>query len=190
MSDAIPKKNKTTYEDILKLPDNVLGEIVNGELFVSPRPSGPNIYAASSLCAELDPPFSKGKGGGPGGWWVLVEPEIEFQKDTQHFVPDLAGWRKERMPKLPEKNVFTVTPDWVCEVLSPSNMRLDKTEKAPKYATFGVRYLWFINPRDKTLDVFRLETGKWVLLSSYTEADKVKAEPFQEWEFDLGNLWE
>lgn len=189
MSDPVKQKKKAIHEDILNLPDNVVGEIVNGELFVSPRPSGPNIYAASSLCEELIGPFSKGKSGGPGGWWILVEPEIEFKKDTQHFVPDLAGWRKERMVNLPEKHVFTVAPDWVCEVLSPSNMRLDKTEKAPKYASFGVKYLWFINPRDKTLDVLRLEAGKWVLLSSYTEADKVRAEPFQEWEFDLGSLW-
>lgn len=189
MSDALKQKRKATYENILRLPDNVVGEIINGELFVSPRPSGPNIYAASSLCEELMGPFSKGKSGGPGGWWILVEPEIEFKKDTQHFVPDLAGWRKNRMAKPPESHIFKMAPDWVCEVLSPSNIRADKTEKAPQYASFGVKHLWFINPRDKTLDILRLETGKWVLLFSYSGADKVRAEPFQEWEFDLGSLW-
>lgn len=192
MSDAAKQEKRATYEDILKLPENVVGEIINGELFVSPRPSSKHALAATRLTGKLEP-FYGGMGrGGPGGWWIIVEPEIHVGKkpNEEVFVPDLAGWRKEKMPEFPDVAFFDLAPDWVCEILSSSNMRLDRTKKVPLYASFGVKHLWLINPRDKTLEVFRLETGRWALLSNYAEVDKVKAEPFQDMEFDLGHLWE
>lgn len=190
MSDAVQSKKKATYDDVLKLSENMVGEIIDGELYVSPRPSSKHALAASRLTGKLEPLYG-GAGNGPGGWWIITEPEIHFGKNPNEeiFVPDLAGWHKEKMPVFPDVAFFDVTPDWICEILSPSNMRLDRTKKVPLYATLGVKHLWLINPRDKTLEVFRLETGRWVLLSNYAEIDTVKAEPFQEMEFDLGNLW-
>ena len=93
------------------------------------------------------------------------------------------------MPEVPDAPYFEIIPDWVCEILSPSNMRVDRTKKVPQYAALGVKNLWLINPRDKTLETFRLEGGKWVVLSQHVEADKVRVEPFEAMEFDLGTLW-
>ncbi len=190
MSDAVKQKMKVTYQDILKLPENVVGEIIDGKLIVSPRPRPQHSLAAANMAGELRPFF--GKGGAPGGWWILVEPELHLgsSSDDDVFVPDLAGWKRERMPKLPEEAHIKIVPDWVCEILSPSNVRLDRVKKVPKYAAFGVGYLWLINPRDKTLEAFRLENSKWVLLSTHADTDKAKIPPFEAMEFDLGSLWE
>lgn len=192
MSDAIQKKKKATYEDILKLPENVVGEIIDGELFVSPRPRPEHALASVRLAGKLEPSFRGGGKQGSGGWWILTEPEIHLGKkpDEDTFVPDVAGWRKERMPKLPPEAYFTMVPDWVCEILSSSNARLDRVKKVPKYAEYGVKYLWLINPRDRTLEAFRLEHCAWTLIQTFVEADKVKIQPFEAMEFDLGSLWE
>lgn len=194
MSKALQKSKTVSYDDILKLPENMVGEIVGGELFVSPRPSSKHALAAARLTGKLEPTFGGGgdkPGEGPGGWWIICEPEIHVgnRPNEEIYVPDLAGWRKERMPEYPDVAYFEIVPDWVCEILSPSNMRLDRTKKVPQYASLGVKNLWLINPRDKTLEVLRLENEKWVLLSSHIEADKVTAEPFQAMQFDLGSLW-
>lgn len=191
MSDSAKLKRPATYDDIANLPANVVGEIIGGELFVSPRPSSKHALALSSLCEELIGPFSKKKGGGPGGWWIISEPEVHSGKKPKEevYVPDLAGWRRERMPEYPDVPFFEIIPDWVCEILSPSNMRLDRTKKMPQYASLGVKHLWLINPRDKTLEVFQLEAGKWTVLSTHVEEDKVRAEPFEAMEFDLAALW-
>lgn len=190
MSNPVKQHKKATYDDILKLPENMVGEIIGGELFVSPRPANKHALAATRLTGKLGPTFGGG-GEGPGGWWIISEPEIHVGKKTEEevYVPDLAGWRRERMPEYPDAPFFELVPDWVCEILSPSNMRLDRTKKVPQYASLGVKHLWLINPRDKTLEVLRLESGKWILLSTHVEADKVIAEPFQAMEFDLGALW-
>ena len=190
MSDAVKQKRKAIYEDLLKLSENVVGEIIDGELYVSPRPRPEHSFAAVTLTGKLVPSF--GRGGTPGGWWILPELELHLGKDPddQIFVPDLAGWKKEKMPTLPKEAYITIVPNWVCEILSPSSARLDRVKKVPKYASFGVEYLWLINPRDKTLEAFRLENSKWVLLSTHADTDKVKVAPFEAIEFDLGALWE
>ena len=190
MSDPAKQNRKATYDDILKLPENMVGEIIGGELFVSPRPANKHALAATRLTGKLEPKFGGG-GEGPGGWWIISEPEIHVGKkpDEEVYVPDLAGWRRERMPEYPDAPFFELIPDWVCEILSPSNMRLDRTKKVPRYASLGVKHLWLINPHDKTLEVLRLENSRWILLSTHIEADKVTAEPFQAMEFDLGALW-
>jgi Uma2 family endonuclease len=190
MSDFAKQNRRATYDDILKLPKNMVGEIIGGELFVSPRPASKHALAASRLTGKLEPSFGGG-GSGPGGWWIISEPEIHIgnKPNEEVYVPDLAGWRRERMPEFPDVPFFEMIPDWVCEILSPSNMRLDRTKKVPQYAVLGVKHLWLINPRDKMLEVFRLEGDKWSLLSTYIEADKVRVEPFEAMEFDLGSLW-
>ena len=106
---AVPKKTDP-YTELLNLPENLVGEIIAGELYTQPRPAGPHALAASSIGGELYSPYHKGRGG-PGGWWIIDEPEIHFVRDLEILVPDLAGWRRERMPSLPQDHRFEVVPD-------------------------------------------------------------------------------
>ncbi len=182
-----PAKKKAAYADLFGIPENTTGEIIGGELVVHPRPSRKHIYAASRLGNRLGPPFEFGEGGGPGGWIILLEPEIQLGEHT--MVPDLAGWREERFPLEEETNWISVAPDWVCEILSPSTYRLDKTEKMPIYAEHGIGHLWLLDPTAKILDTYRLDSNRWLPQARFYENDKVRAEPFQEIEFDLGDLW-
>jgi Uma2 family endonuclease len=180
-------RNMAVYEDLYDIPENMTGEIIDGELFVSPRPARKHLYAASTLGNKIGPPYHFGESGGPGGWVILDEPEIKLGEDI--LVPDLAGWREERFPEEEGSNWISVPPDWVCEILSPRTARLDKTGKMPVYARSGVPYLWLIDPVAKTLDAFRLESGRWVVVGLYAESGGVRAEPFHEIEFELGDLW-
>lgn len=182
-----PAKKRATYEDLYRIPENMTGEIIDGELIAHPRPSRKHVRTASALGYKLGPSYDFGEGDGPGGWIILVEPEIQLGENT--VVPDLSGWRRQRFPVEEETNSISVAPDWVCEILSPSTYRLDKTKKMPIYADHGVGYLWLMDPVAMTLDVFRLGGGLWVLLGSSAENDKVRAEPFQEVEINLGDLW-
>lgn len=184
---AKPAKQRATYEDLFHIPENMTGEIIDGELIVTPRPSRKHVYTTSALGSEVGPPYQFGRGGGPGGWIILYEPEIGLGENI--LVPDLAGWRRERFPLSEETNWISVTPDWVCEVLSPSTLRVDKIRKMPLYAQSGVLHFWLIDPLARTLDVFRLESGQWVVAGLYAEDDKVRAEPFQDIAIELVNLW-
>ena len=182
----VPARKKARYEDLRALPDNMVGEIVEGELIATPRPSPRHGAAASALGGEIIGPFQFGRGG-PGGWLIIHEPELHL--DGHVLVPDLAGWRKERMPAPPEENWFSVAPDWVCEVLSPGTVQTDRLKKMPIYARYEIPYLWIIDPREKTLEVFRQQEESWYLLSVHGETEKVRAEPFQEIEIDLALLF-
>ena len=178
----------TLYDDLMALPDNVVGEIIAGRLYAQPRPAGRHTLAHSGLHGEIDGPFHKGRGG-PGGWWILIEPEIHFVRDTEVAVPDLAGWRRERMPTLPKDHRFDVVPDWVCEVLSPDAARIDRADKMPIYATQGVPFLWLIDPISRTLEVFVLREGRWSLEHVYQQDDEMRAVPFEAVAFSLEVLW-
>jgi len=179
-------KKKATYEDLYAIPEHMVGEIIDGELVVTPRPSARHTHATSILGGEIVPPYRLGRGG-PGGWIILIETEIMLGEHL--LVPDLAGWRKERFPGVPKDNWISISPDWICEILSPSTAPTDKVRKMPIYAQFEIPHLWLIDPLCKTLDVFRLEAGRWMLLAAFAENDKVRAEPFQEVEIELNNLW-
>jgi Uma2 family endonuclease len=183
---ASPARKPATYEDLLKLPDDKIGEIVDGDLYASPRPAVPHVVAHSALSSELGGPFQFGRGG-PGGWWILVEPELHLENDT--LVPDVAGWRRERLPRMPNTPALTLAPDWVCEILSPSTERLDRVRKLPAYARHGVAHAWLINPSTRTLEVYRREGASWVLASTHADDAIVRAEPFDAIELDLLRLW-
>lgn len=185
MSD--PANKLATYEDLYNIPENMIGEIISGELIATPRPAPRHMNVVTSLGGEIWPPYQRGRGG-PGGWIFLIETEVQLGEDI--VVPDFAGWRKERLPttKL-EYNWIPVAPDWVCEVLSPSSFRNDKVRKMPKYAHYGVGHIWLIDPVAMTIDAYRLESGRWVLLASFSEKDKMRVEPFQEVEISLEDLW-
>ena len=181
-----PFDRPATFDDLVKLPDNLVAEIVDGELHASPRPAPAHAFTGSAIGALLGGPFSFGRGG-PGGWWILDEPELHLGPDI--LVPDLAGWRKSRMPHQPETAFFPLAPDWVCEVVSPSTSRLDRTRKLKVYAREGVAHAWLIDPLAQTLEVFRLENGRWVLAAAHAGDEVVRAEPFVEIDLELRLLW-
>ncbi|HEY4159503.1 MAG TPA: Uma2 family endonuclease [Polyangiaceae bacterium] len=183
---TLPVRRPATYDDIVALPEHVVGEIVGGELQVSPRPAIGHALGSSALGATLMPRFQFGDGG-PGGWWILDEPELHFGEDV--VVPDLAGWRKERMPELPRKTFLTATPDWVCEFLSPSTSRFDRTKKIPLYAHARIPHLCLFDTLAETLEVFRLESAHWVLLGAHGGDDVVRAEPFDAVALELKRIW-
>ena len=177
---------RATYQDVLDAPAHRVAEIVDGTLYTHPRPAPPHAVASSYLGDELVGPFGKGRGG-PGGWWIIDEPELHLGEDI--LVPDLAGWRRERMAQLPDTAYFALAPDWVCEVLSASTRRLDLHGKRPVYAREAVRHLWLVDPTDRTLEAFELRDGEWVLIASAKDDDPVGVPPFDAVTFSLGDLW-
>jgi Uma2 family endonuclease len=164
----------------------MVAEIVRGALHLQPRPAPRHARAASILGGEVVGPFDQGRGG-PGGWWILDEPEIHFGPDV--LVPDLAGWRRERMPALPETAWFALAPDWVCEVLSPGTRQLDLTDKRDIYGANGVGHLWLIDPLARTLEAFTLRDGTWVLIAALRADAEVQVPPFDAIIFSLSALW-
>lgn len=180
-------RRTATYDDLLSLPEHVVGEIVDGELVVSPRPAMPHAASASALGATLLPPLQFGDSGGPGGWRIFHEPELHLDGDV--LVPDLAGWRRERMPSPPTDAFVTLAPDWVCEVLSPSTSRHDRTKKLPVYARVGVPHLWLVDPLAQMLEVYRLQSGHWVLLAAHGGDESIRAAPFEMVAVELKRLW-
>ncbi len=188
MTLAMPQKKPATYQDILNLPEHLVGEIVDGELIVSPRPAFAHAHVASALGGELFGPFNRGRGG-PGGWWILDEVELHLRSDI--LVPDVAGWQRARMPKPPSPHepFMTLPPDWVCEVLSPSTAQLDRSRKLRIYAREEVAHVWMIDPIAHMLEVYRHEPRGWLLLETFCGTQKIRAEPFDAVELDLGVLW-
>lgn len=164
----------------------MVGEIVQGVLYASPRPASPHTAAASAVGEELGPPFKRGRGG-PGGWIILDEPELHLGPDV--IVPDLGGWRRQRMPEMPHVAAFDLAPDWACEVLSPSTARLDRGEKLPLYARERVGHVWLIDPLQQYLEVLRLDGETYRLAGTYFADAKVRAEPFDAIELELAVLW-
>ncbi|MGH8476676.1 MAG: Uma2 family endonuclease [Methylococcales bacterium] len=132
-------------------------------------------------------PYQKGRSG-PGGWWILDEPELHLGRDI--LVPDLAGWRRERMPGLPDTAYFVLAPDWVCEVLSPSTVQMDRVDKLGIYAAHGITHAWIIDPDAKTLEVFSLHQRHWRRDLVLRESNEIQAAPFDATAFNLVSLWE
>jgi Uma2 family endonuclease len=179
-------RRPATYDDLRALPEGQLGQILQGELLVSPRPTLEHQRSASVLGMELGPPFERGRGG-PGGWWILDEPEVHLGEDV--LVPDLAGWRRERCPEPPAGPYATVAPDWVCEVLSPSTAGIDRVRKMHVYQRENVTHVWLLDPVGRSLEVFRLGRDGWIRVGSFHGADLVRAEPFESIELQLDALW-
>lgn len=164
-----------------------MAELIDGELYTSPRPGSPHARASSILGGRIISNFDDGGGSGPGGWWILDEPELHLGSDV--LVPDIAGWRRERVPVLPQAAAFDFAPDWVCEVVSPATGRLDRVRKLPAYARYEVAHAWLVDPAAQTLDVFVLESGRWVLLAAHGGDDVARIAPFDAIEIPLGTLW-
>lgn len=176
------------YAQLENLPEEVVGEILDGQLYVQPRPAWPHIVAASGLGYELIGPFQRGRGG-PGGWWIVDEPELHFIRDAEVDVPDLAGWRRERTLNHPPVHRIEVVPDWICEVLSPSAESKDRNVKMPIYAEFGVSYAWLVDPLAHTLEAYALEDGGWKEIGRFAGAASVSVAPFDAVAINLRDLW-
>ena len=179
-------KKNATYADLYSVPENFVAEIIGGELYASPRPAFPHAFSASALGVHIGGPFQFGING-PGGWLVLNEPELRMADDV--LVPDLGAWRRERLPALPTGTYPSIAPDWVCEVLSPSTEKIDRTKKLGVYAREGVPYVWLVAPLQQTIEILRLESGRWSLLATHSARERVRAEPFDAIELDLAVLW-
>lgn len=181
-----PARRRATYEDVLGAPVHLVTELIDGVLHTSPRPASRHAHSSTVLGIDLGAPFQRGRGG-PGGWVFLDEPELHVGGDI--LVPDLAAWRRERMPELLDVPFFTLAPDWVCEVLSPSTHALDRARKRPIYARERVPHVWFIDPLTRTLEVFQLAADRYVVLATYQDDERVRAAPFDAIELDLAALW-
>jgi Uma2 family endonuclease len=194
MGQPAEKHRRATYADLEAVPPNKVAELVGGVLHVMPRPAPRHARVGGALQGKLFDPFDDGKGG-PGGWWILPEPELHFPDpdapgEDDVLVPDIAGWRRERMPELPEAAYFALAPDWICEVLSPSTETFDRDVKMPIYAREGVRHAWLVDPIAKTPEVFTLGPGRrWGTAEVHRDAARVRVEPFEAIQLDLSVLW-
>jgi Uma2 family endonuclease len=189
MSSSLARKlgRPATYADLLALPEGVKGEIIDGELFVQPRPRPAHALAEGTILGELQGPYRLGRGG-PGGWWILPEPGIQLPRSPE-FSPDIAGWRRERLPALPADTAIQVAPDWICEVLSPTTRAYDYMKKRPFYAQIGVSWLWYVDVEARTVTVSRLVEGAWLEVAVHGEDERVRLQPFAEVELDLSLWW-
>jgi Uma2 family endonuclease len=181
-----PAFKPATYEDLFDLPEHLVGEIVNGRLVTHPRPTPRHARSYSAIGASLFDPYDRGHGG-PGGWWILDEPELHLGGHI--LVQDIAGWRRERLPRLPETAWFELAPDWVCEILSPGTARLDRAEKMPLYAGLDVAHAWLVDPDLRLLEAYENREGRWLLLRTFQDADPVSVAPFDLTTLDLSLLW-
>jgi Uma2 family endonuclease len=179
-------RRPATYQDVLDAPEHMVAEILGGELHLQPRPRSRHGLSSSVLGSELVGPFQTGRGG-PGGWWIIDEPELHLGDAV--IVPDLAGWRRERMPVFPDAPWFDLAPDWACEVLSPSTRRIDTTIKRDLYARHGVTHLWFVDPDARVLEAFALTPEGWRLIAALRDDQAVRVAPFDAVAFSLAALW-
>ena len=187
---AKPPTFADLYRQLCALPDNVTGEIIAGELVVSPRPAAPHAKVGSDAIQQIGFRYNRKPGGvdGPGGWWILGGPELHLGEEV--LVPDIAGWKRETLPAIPRTAAFTVRPDWVGEVLSPATSRRDKQEKARSYHRAGVNWLWLIDPLERTVEALRRDGEFWVRLGVWADDEKARIEPFDVVELDLSQWWE
>jgi Uma2 family endonuclease len=177
-------KKGATYDDLRDVPDHFVAEMFDGDLYASPRPALPHAHAASALLSEIHKSFHR---KGSGGWVILYEPELHFSNDV--LVPDLAGWRRTRLPSVPPEAYLTLAPDWICEVLSTSTEALDRGKKLRIYARESVAHAWLVDPLARTLEVLSLDVDQWTQLSRYEGDVRVRVLPFDAIELDLRALW-
>ena len=173
------------YKKLIELPDHVIGEIIAGELVVSPRPALRHSRATTKISREIGNYFDDD--GEFGGWLLLVEPELHLGEEA--LVPDIAGWRRETIEEFPDEAVMSVAPDWICEVLSPSTWKRDKKEKARSYHAAGVNWYWLVSPQDRTVEALRREGAFWVRVGLWSDDEKAKIEPFDAVALDLSRWW-
>jgi Uma2 family endonuclease len=182
---------RATYEDVVNAKPDLVAEILGGELVLTPRPAPMHALAGGRLFATLSAPFVDAMGG-PGGWVMLPEPELHFAtRGLEVLVPDVAGWRRERLTTMPQTPAIHVAPDWVCEILSPSTEKIDRTRKMDVYAREQVGHLWFLDPRQRQLEAYALVGGTWESAGNWADPEGagIRAAPFEAVSLDLAKLW-
>jgi Uma2 family endonuclease len=185
-------RRPATYEDVLRAPPDKIAEVIDGDFYLSPRPAFEHAASATFLISDLNGFNRKGGGPkGPGGWWILFEPELHLGAAgaPDILVPDVAGFRRERVPALPKGPFTVLPPDFVCEVLSPSTASRDRVGKMRIYAREGVGHLWLVDPTARTVESYRLQEGRWLLLQSVAGNRTARLEPFDALEMDLERWW-
>ena len=186
---ADPSPPRATYTDIENAPPGTVAEIVDGALYLQAQPAPPHGDVQDGLIELLRPPFQRGRGG-PGGWWVRSEPELHVPGTGDVLVPDLGGWRQERLPEFPATwRELKVMPDWVCEILSPSTRSLDLIRKRPAYGAAGIPWLWLIDPLARTLEVFRNRDGEWSVVGAYEGEADAAVPPFEAVPLSMQEVW-
>lgn len=183
-----PLKKPDLYAELAGLPETLIGEILNGQIHTQPRPSWPHARVTARLDRTIGRRYDDGEDG-PGGWWILMEPEIHFVRDVEVAVPDLAGWRRERLPEPPEGHRIEVVPDWICEILSPATASRDRTVKLPLYGSYGVAHVWLVDPKARTLEAYALERGTWRPVGRFQDTDLIAVAPFEGLNLSLPDLW-
>ncbi|UQA61857.1 Uma2 family endonuclease [Polyangium aurulentum] len=177
-----------TYDDLLNLSEDVRAEVISGHLVTMPAPRPRHANVQRALIRFVGGPFHDDDGfGGPGGWWIFPEVDVELAK---HDIvrPDLSGWRREHLPE-PDVRPIRVVPDWICEVLSPSNEPHDRVTKKRLYAQYGVRWYWIVNPEVRTLEAYKLIANGWLDAGSFDETDVARIPPFEAVELPVGRLF-
>ena len=184
---AEPQRRLASWRDLEQAPEDTKAEVLGGELFLMTRPRPQHGRSQAVLSSHLTPPFDL-KIGGPGGWWIVIEPDVAF---GPHDIvsPDLAGWRRSTLPTLPDERPITLAPDWVCEILSPATARRDRLTKADLYLSGGVGYYWLIDTELRTLAALRADQGRWVRLGAWTDGHRAAIPPFEAISFDVGSLF-
>jgi Uma2 family endonuclease len=184
-----PARRPAHYDLILDVADTKVAEIIDGELIVSPRPASPHAYAGLGIVRDLGGAFHRppGDSRGPGGWWLLFEPELHFGDDV--IVPDQAGWRQARMSKVPRVAAFTLAPDWICEIVSPTTGHIDRGRKMRIYGREGVPWLWFVDPLLRTIEIYALRDGEWVVKTVYSGNAPARLAPFEAVELEIARWW-
>ncbi len=184
---AEPIRRPAGWEDILAAPGDVKAEVLGGDLILHPRPLAPHGLTQAALTGELSRPYYRGIGG-PGGWWFVIEPDVAFGAHDI-VAPDLAGWRRERMPVLATERPVLLAPDWVCEVVSPSSARRDRIHKAGLYLSGGVPYYWLLDEGLRSLEAFEAQAGRWVRLGAWTDGDTASVPPFEAVQLEIACLF-
>ncbi len=180
-----------TWDDLLTIPEGKRHhEVIDGLIVEMPSFTGQHADAQSWLAATLKPRFARNRGGGdaPGGWWIYTEVNLELERH-QVYRPDLVGWRRERVPERPIGTPIRIRPDWVCEVLSPSNTSNDTVLKMRGYFRAQVPRYWLVDPMAETLTVCRWTSDGYTLALTAQRGERIRAEPFDAIEFPLGLLF-
>lgn len=185
-----PVRKRATYQDVLDAPEHMIAQVIDGELVLMPRPTRAHTRSASGLGSFLFGAFQIGDRG-PGGWTILYEPEIHLGAGPDIVVPDIGGWRTGRLVDAADRDeaYITVVPDWVCEILSPGTLRVDRMKKMPVYARERVGNVWLVDPRERTVEVYRHEGSGYFLVGTFGGDDAVRAEPFEAAEIPPAWLW-
>jgi Uma2 family endonuclease len=182
-----PSTKPPTLADLDALPPGIVGEIIDGVLYTMTKPRMRHQRTTARICGKLSDPFDEGNGG-PGGWWIVAEPGIELP-NTPEISPDVAGWRRERMPEMPGDEPIRVVPDWTCEILSKTTRRHDLEVKMPYYAKVGVAYHWLVDLEARVLTAYRLDFSEWRVIGTYSNETEARIPPFAAVPLNVASWW-